>query len=232
MRLLSVLASMLLVSTLAFGASTKIKKVKRTINDDGSVTTTTTESSSRLSIYKARDTERFVRRIMPTIGLNIADTTIKTSGMRTGFGFGGLMDLWGQHEWVLETGVLYRQLGTSNQGTTLALNYINVPISAKYYFMGQNSNTIYFKGGITPGFNVAATQSTDTTSTNVSKDVNTFDVGVIVGIGGRYLLSDSASIFLEGNYNRGLANVMNTTDGESSVNTLAFGVMTGVSIEL
>lgn len=211
------------------------KKVSQVIYEDGTTEAAApaNHNSSEVRNFKPayHDPNRVVRRILPTVGLTIGDTTIKTSGMRVALGVGVLADLIGKENLVLETGLLYRQMGTSNDGGTLALNYITVPVSAKYYLKGQASDGFYFKGGFTPGINVASSAyDSQNNSTNISSDTNTFDFGFLLGVGGKYRFTESVSGFLEADYNRGLANV--SSKYNFSVNTLAFAIMSGVAIEL
>jgi hypothetical protein len=100
----------------------------------------------------------------------------------------------------------------------------------------KQANTVYFKGGVTPGINVAASESNDAgTSKSISDQINTFDFGLLLAVGGKYNFTRQLAVVLEAYYNRGLTNVMNVPGGGNgvpSVNTLAYGLSTGFSVEL
>ncbi len=229
MKFTPVIIALVVTSQLALGATTK--KIKKITYEDGT-------TSTSIVYPKAVDQNRFVRRIIPEIGVVIGDVTTKTSSTRTGLNVGAVTDLLGTKEMVLETGLLYRQLGTSDNGATIALNYLTVPVSAKYYFFGQQATGPYAKAGVTPGINVAAsaTDSSGNNSTSISNQISTFDFGFILAAGGKFNVGSQLSIIAEAYYNRGLVNVLSAAPGQPalpfSTNTIGYGVSTGLSVDL
>src|ERR1700677_4510356 len=187
MKLLSLSLTLLLACSISMAASSKSKRV---VADDDDDATPTLRSSTRTS--KASNPLNF-RRIMPQIGLSLSDETINNTSMKAGFQGGVTTDLLGSNKWVMETGLLYKQMGASipiQTGTeTWYVNYLQVPILAKYYFLGQAGTTFYGKGGFVPGINVSHSESGDPTGNNDLSGINTFDLEFLLGVGGKLELS-------------------------------------------
>ena len=231
MKFFAVTLSVVL-STSAFAANTtKVKKVKnvkvtQTTYSDGTTSTVRTSVPNRVARSEV------VHRVIPQVGVTINDASGKTTGTRTGFAIGALADLLGNTNLVFETGLMYRQQGTTDLGKTFALNYLSVPLSAKYYLYGQQANTPYFKAGLVPAFAVSKSISfEDGSSRDAGNDFNTFDLAGQLAVGGKIAVSKTASLILEANYLKGFTNVVNTPGSDSSTN-ISFGLMSGVAVEL
>ncbi len=153
--------------------------------------------------------DRFVRRAivqasLANAGLEGGDSTRYTKP--NGYTAGLLFDLVGQDNLVLETGVMYRQFGTSiDDGlgeNKLTANYISVPISAKYYLSSQELSSLYIKGGV-----MGSTLTSDNTlySTPTRRiGARSWESAVLAGLGAKINLTDSTDMVLEANYNRAL----------------------------
>jgi hypothetical protein len=132
-------------------------------------------------------------------------------------------------------------MGTSVGNNSITMNYITVPLAAKYYFGGERETGFYAKGGVVPGINVAHSMTTTAqgqSNTVDIQDVNTLDFGVLVGVGGKLQLGGNTDLLLEADYVRGITSLYgpNTqfiggqTQGVPSFNDTSIVFLTGVSL--
>ena len=175
-------------------------------------------------------------RIIPEISFISATLTGESAqdvNNKNGFGIGLLMDL-GHSNAVLETGVMYRQLGTFSNppasiGSTLNLNYLSLPLIGKYYFSGQEESSAYIKAGFMPSLLVAKSVENDVYSTSYIRGINSFDIQATVGLGGKIAIDGGTDFILEADYARGLFNI--DAEGGSIYNS-SFTVLAGLGISL
>ncbi|MDZ4678541.1 MAG: outer membrane beta-barrel protein [Oligoflexia bacterium] len=176
-----------------------------------------------------------VSRVMPVAGVVISDFQGNQSGQFTsqnGLQAGLLMDF-GRRNGVIETGVLYRQLGatvSSTQGSTnVNLRYLSIPVSAKYYFDAYASTTTYIKAGLVPSVLVASNIDYPVDRLDVP-DINArpFELSGVLGVGGKFMISPSFDLFVEADYIRGLTAIAAATDLVNS----SFSLNTGIGINL
>jgi hypothetical protein len=192
--------------------------------------------------------------IIPSIGTNLAEFTgSNTSGFnmvpRVGLAIGSYFEI-GSANFVFAPGVFYMQEGSSFTGITTTttssdfdftttttgsgefdFNYITVPLTGKYYFNGQDSASFFLKGGLVPQFLVSNSASVSaggqSASFNNLSGVQTFDLGIQIGCGGRFPLGNSNTAFLiEGNYTHGVLNV----GSSGTLNNSVAGFLTGFGI--
>ncbi|MCC6277825.1 MAG: PorT family protein [Oligoflexia bacterium] len=187
--------------------------------------------------------EAKISRMIPHVGLLLSSYTgIDGAGAetKTGFEVGALVDL-GRQKTVFETGVLYRQMGAYSVaaigGDTISsgieADYLSVPLNAKYYVHGQNQTSLVLKGGIAPSYLISQRAkssnmnglSGSTEDTRLSR----FDLGLIMGVGGRLLTGEKSSLLLEATYYRGLTNAFETTNNAYNA---AFGFSAGFAVEM
>ena len=131
-------------------------------------------------------------------GLNIADlgSDAETSGSRTGFHFGGVAEIKFSEKFSVQPELLYSMQGaksdiTGNEVET-KLDYINLPIMAKYYVMEGLS--------VEAGPQVGFLMSAITDGNDVKDNTKGIDFGFNIGAG--YELSNK--IFFQARYNLGL----------------------------
>lgn len=218
MKFLIMALAILLLSALAFAAP-----------DESTSRTTLNESVSNPNAV--------LRSITPEVGLNITDTTSSRMSSKTGLLVGAAVDLFKAGNLTLETGLLYKQEGgTWNQsGNTLHMNYLVVPVAAKYFFSGERANGFYAKGGLTPAVNVAHYYTNP--SGTVSRDIqgaSTFDFGVLIGVGGKVALTTETALILEADYVKGLTNIINPANVRSgaSISNTGVSFLSGVAFNM
>jgi hypothetical protein len=224
MKFLVPFLSLVLVSQFAAAATKHVRTV--TIDDDSAPTSTVTVHQHY------RESNSVVRDITPVVGLVLSDVTTSTSSSKTGFMVGADVDLFKfAADWTFETGLQYKQMGTSGPTTVTTLNYFVIPMAAKYYFQGEHATGFFGKAGFAPGINVA--HSIADKQGNNSQDltnINALDFGILFGVGGRIALSNSTSLLLEGDFIRGITAV--TSDAGNSLNNTSFNFLSGVAINL
>ena len=119
----------------------------------------------------------------------------------------------------LEPQVRYIQKGAEtnlNPTTqrTIDANYIEIPVYAKYMFNLDTMITPYVFAGPSFAFKVGDGQTDEGGGVTVERDgnVNTFDLGLDVGVGGQWAMNDQLNIGVSAAYNFGLLDVVDNTD--------------------
>lgn len=152
--------------------------------------------------------------ITPMVG--VAAMAIKTnnqgdSDTDVGASMGGLVEF-GLGAVDFQTGLIYNQFGGrkdvgSGIDAKFTFSYLSVPLLTKFNFMGDAQKTVYLKAGLMPGFltsknlRVSAMGQSATTS---SFTAGSFDLPVVIGVGGAIPVSSMVSIVIEANYVRSL----------------------------
>lgn len=176
---------------------------------------------------------RYVHRVVPQA--QVIFPSYQTSGSTSfvaqqGWGVGALVDIGNEPNLVIESGLLYRQLNGGTKDTTGAadysFSYLSLPVSAKYYFTGQDATSFYVKGG-----GIASTL----TSSNVDYSPGyagpprsirgrNFELSLALGVGAKYIMTRNADLYLEGNYTRPMDNILQSRSGLTSAWSLGAGV--------
>lgn len=160
--------------------------------------------------------------------------------LNLGFSGGATIDIGGRN-FVFETGLTYLELGMSRSvigGTELDemrmnLNYVGIPLNAKYYFSNSEDSAFFGRIGVIPLFQVSSTavarfQGRETARIDVPTNRN--DVLGTVGFGGQFRVSSNMSILLEGNALLGAISI--TRDGAGDTRNIGLSFLTGLSFDL
>jgi hypothetical protein len=169
-----------------------------------------------------------------------ANTALKWSGGGTstndGLSLGSFVDL-GSGAWSLQTGLFYNRYGgqASNDyfSYKILLDYISVPLFAKFNVLGHVDNTPYVKVGMTPGLLTGSSLTFDNTqSFAVSGDLRGFrkyDIPASVGVGASIYSDGRNALVIEASYFRSLTSINNLV---SDMRNEGFLFNLGVSIAL
>lgn len=176
---------------------------------------------------------------MVTPELSVISSTFVGGGSNdaksiTKISVGGTIDI-GESNLVTETGVLYRQIGAGETVSIKStatdvetdLNYLTVPIAAKYYFNNRHESSFFAKVGFAPSLLVGNDIIETTHGPNVrNEDPRAFAVDGLVGLGGKYQITEQVGIVLEVSYWRGLTSVYSGANVYTSnfVNTIGFNI--------
>lgn len=172
------------------------------VHDDAEEADQASAGESTASLPAAESRNDFKpTRILPQIGGALSSITGEGTGdakNRVGLHVGATADF-GSSDFVIESGLLYRQLGANaGQGDSeLTANYLSVPVFAKYYFQGFDETSLYVKGGLLASVLVYKEQ-------RGGRAINDFDFGPSAGIGAKFPAGSSSEFFVEANYYRGL----------------------------
>lgn len=135
-------------------------------------------------------------------GVNFADLSDVSSDGRTGYHIGLLAEI-GFSQFAVQPEILYSAQGVDD----LKLDYVNVPILAKYYVIPNLS----LEAGPQFGINV---------EDDDLDDINSFDMGGAVGVGYKF-----GSLFAQARYNFGFSDVADNTSAKNSVFQLSVGYL-------
>ncbi|MFD2567126.1 porin family protein [Pseudotenacibaculum haliotis] len=152
-------------------------------------------------------------------GLNIANIRVNSldADSRTGFHFGAIAELQLTDRFSIQPEVLYSQFGAEEESESLRINYISIPIMAKYYIVDGFS----FEAG--PQFSFLANDELEVFSPIGSgvfnPEVNSFDLALNLGMGYQF----NGGIFFQARYNLGLTNVQSNPDVKNGALQLSLG---------
>lgn len=156
--------------------------------------------------------------IKPMAGINLATMT-KTdySKMRVGLAAGLEFEYGVADNFGISAGVLYSMQGLKgkgiNDGITMKLDYINIPVLANYYV----ARGFAIKAGVQPGFNVKKKLTADGASADID-GVKGFAFSVPVGLSYEF-----ANVVLDARYNWGLTKAIKDADSKHSYFTITLG---------
>jgi outer membrane protein W len=170
------------------------------------------------------------------VGYNAATVTTSqytNTSYRSGFNVGVSADYYFSDRWSIKIKAVYDQKGWNdgyidygdNNGaitTDYKLNYITIPVMANWHF-GRTRNW-YLNFGPYVGILLNATETA--TNTDLKDVFNTADVGLDVGIGIKFPVSEKAKFFIELNGQGGATDLIkNNTDSalRNSVSNINIG---------
>lgn len=184
----------------------------------------------------------------PTIGW-VKPQIGKSNGVSLGFSYGLLGDFNFAENYAFATGITIttlngkttevRTLTAGNGGTTQSeyelkykMQYIEVPLSVKLRTSKIADVRWYGQFGLSNGFKIGAKQDGNSSGAAEFKNMNISEVtkfyraGLIIGAGGEYDLSESASLFGGLTYNNGFTDI--TDDKTNNVRNHYIAINFGV----
>lgn len=148
-------------------------------------------------------------------GLNFA--TLRGENLdvdsRTGFHVGGVAELKFSDKFSLQPELLYTELGTKNSTNELRLNYISLPVMAKYYVIDGFS----LEAG--PQFSFLVKDEVETPTATIDPQTEDFDLGLNVGLG--YTFNNG--LFIQSRYTLGITPVQESPDVKNGAFQLSLG---------
>lgn len=149
-------------------------------------------------------------------GVNFATLTgddVDNIDSRTGFHLGLIGEVMLTDRFAVQPEVLYSAQGAEADGATWKLDYVAIPIMAKYFV----TNGLSLEAGPQISFNTTSEVEADGESVELD-DVKTTDIGLGVGLGYEFM-----KIFLQARYNMGLVDVVEDADVRNSVFQISVG---------
>jgi hypothetical protein len=182
--------------------------------------------------------ERLVRRIIPQAAILLSDYKggdAPNYQNKNGFSVGALVDFGTDYHFVVESGLLYRQLNAGSQfalwNTNYSNNYLSLPVAAKYYFQGQENTSVYIKGGAMGSTLLSQTVNSTPGSGGPVYSVNdqNFEVSALGGLGAKFFITRDTDFVVEGVYTRDVNAIF--TNGAGVYNS-ALNLSAGVTVNL
>ena len=156
-------------------------------------------------------------------GINFANTNVSDSDENldgiTSFHFGGVVEFSVSETFSIQPELLYSAQGTSDSEFKLNLDYINLPIMAKYYV----TEGLSLEAGPQIGFLIKAEAGTDDVSVDVKDDFKSIDFGFNFGTG--YKLESGLNFAAR--YNLGLSDISDDNESNIKVKNSVFQLSVG-----
>jgi Outer membrane protein beta-barrel domain len=152
-------------------------------------------------------------------------------GYRIGLAVGGFVALPLGSRLTIQPEGLFNQRGAKadDEGleTTIALDYIDVPVLVKYAVTHGGSRSFFVFGGPSAAFKVrsraTATFGDTTIDLDADEDIESFEFGVVAGGG-----VDFGKWSIDGRYSWGLSNLNKDDEDDVKLRSRAFSVLAGI----
>lgn len=150
-------------------------------------------------------------------GLNFASLSgddVEELGTVTSFHLGLIAEIMVTEKFAVQPEILYSGQGASEDDYTLTLDYITVPVMAKFFVAPGLS----LEAGPQIAFNVRSEHEFDGESEEV-EDIESIDFGGGIGLGYEF----AQRIFVQARYVMGFTNVLENVDAKNNVLQLSVG---------
>lgn len=143
--------------------------------------------------------------IIPKVGMNLSSLTNLDGSSIMGLNAGVSAEIMLSKRFAIEPGVLFSMQGTKLDGEHVKLNYINIPVYAKYYLI-KGFNVF---AGPQLGINVGAKKGGE----SIKDLVRTGDFGLGMGVGYQFQWGLMFSV----NYNIGFVDIQKAATAKNGV---------------
>lgn len=163
---------------------------------------------------------------------------IKPNGMRTGFAYGVLADIPFSDNYYFSTALTVSTLNakTTQPGINTAiykLQYLELPLTLKLKSDEVNNRKFYGQFGLNTGINIGSKQdimysnstTPDEKGKDVSKLINTFRAGLLLGGGAEWKVGENMSVLTGLSYSNGFSDVF---DGEAKAKNSYIALNLGI----
>lgn len=169
--------------------------------------------------------------INPVVGMSIFSITgsgTEGASNTNGFVGGALVDIdLPVSQLQFETGALFTQEGASGLGGTLTNNYLLIPALAKFTPIESNGSSFHLKGGLAPAILMTSKGEAQGHSADMKSYFNTFDMQMMLGLGGVFATSGKVAITADLTFIRGLL-VSNNSKIDGSIYNQGFMLSGGI----
>lgn len=151
-------------------------------------------------------------------GLNFATLTgddIDEADSRTGFHLGLIAEFGLSESFAIQPEILYSAQGAKDGDMTWKLDYLTIPVMAKYYA----TDAFSIEAGPYIGFNTTSEWDMDGETLDLKDETESTDFGIGLGLG--YELP--MGVFFQARYALGLSDIMSDADAKNSVFQLSVG---------
>jgi hypothetical protein len=190
----------------------------------------------------------FGLKAAPALAWFKSDTKeVNSDGSRLGFIYGLITEFNFGKNYAFATGLEVAYRGgkfkksitdtskTTNYSIIDKLEYLEIPLTLKFKTNEIGAITYYLQAGVQPGFNIRAREdytitvqpksgsstSSDSTDIDIMKDINSFNMSMIVSGGLEYNLSGNTSFMGGITFSNGLLDVLDGSNAKANSNYLA-----------
>lgn len=149
--------------------------------------------------------------IIPKVGLNLSSLSNVDGKSIAGLNAGVSLEILLSEKFGIEPGVLFSMQGTKIDTEKVHLDYINIPVYAKYYILGG----LNVFAGPQVGFNVRAKSGGE----SIKDLVKTADFGLGLGVGYQF----NWGLMFSANYNFGFVDIEKSSSTKNGVFQLNVG---------
>jgi opacity protein-like surface antigen len=175
----------------------------------------------------------FGLKLAPIISWTTAEIDgLENDGSSIGFAYGLMMDFHFTDNYAFSTGIELSHRSGKSKSDSLSFKYkfqyIDLPIALKLSTNQIGYMKYFGKFGFLPGINVKATVDKDPGEKDfkIGSEINTFNMGLIVGAGAEYNISGQTSLMIELLYNNGFIDIWKESGEQLKTNY--FGINLGV----
>ncbi|MGE5833488.1 MAG: porin family protein [Acidobacteriota bacterium] len=122
--------------------------------------------------------------------------------------------------------VLLHQKGAQNllrRDDRLRLTYLEIPVLLHVDVLQRRSGSVFLIAGAAPAFNVHASYEDEGVTEDVTRDIEDFDIGLVVGAG-----VESGVVSVDARYTWGLRSTFHDGELEGAFRNRTFTVMAGL----
>lgn len=151
--------------------------------------------------------------LAPQIGLNLSTyTSDATYDLRISLAGGVIGEYYFSDRWSLRSGLLYDAMGAEDDFDNIdKLNYLNIPLQANWHF-GKNRNWFLNFGPYAAFLLSAKSELSDGEEIDIKDFVSKMDIGLGIGIGYKFDLSENLQLSID---YQGYGGFINVDDSES-----------------
>lgn len=159
-----------------------------------------------------------------------------SDGSKVGFSYGVLADIGFAKNYFFSTAFTVTALNSKAVRTGVStdeyrLQYIEVPFTLKLKSNPTDQGRFYGQFGLGTGISISAKKDTESAGTNViakdvsiSSDVNTFRLGLIMGVGAEWNAGRNLTVLTGVTFNNGFTKAFNDFDSRNPFMALNLGV--------
>lgn len=136
--------------------------------------------------------------LAPQLGVNLSTYYSDADfNMRTSFAAGVIGEYYFNDRWSLRSGFLYDPMGAEDAGNNIdKLNYLTIPINANWHFGSGRNWYLNFGLGLSFLLN-AEGELADGSTLDIKDSVPNTDIGLILGIGYKFDISDNFQLSID-----------------------------------
>ena len=159
----------------------------------------------------------------PTFGWlsTSASNTIKSDGLRTGFTYGVLGDIAFSNNYYFSSGLMVTTVNSNvksiatpvQPNTAYKIQYLEVPLTLKLKSNEIQNRKFYGQFGLDANVKLSAKETVEgKNAEDISKRVNLFRLGLIIGGGAEWKVAENMSLLTGLSYNNGFTDVFDGSE--------------------